>query len=48
VRARIITSPAHAKKLLQAIADNIKKYEDKFGAVRVSSELERKVGFGNA
>lgn len=48
VRARIITSPAHAKKFLQALADNIKKYEDKFGTVRVSSELERKVGFGNA
>ncbi len=48
VRARIITNPAHAKKFLQALADNIKKYEDKFGTVRVSSELERKVGFGNA
>ena len=48
VRARIITSPAHAKKFLQALADNIKKYEDKFGTVRISSELERKVAFGNA
>jgi len=48
VRARVITNPVHAKKFLQALADNIKKYEDKFGAIKVSNELDRKIGFGNA
>ncbi|MDD5686257.1 MAG: DUF3467 domain-containing protein [Elusimicrobia bacterium] len=48
VRARIISSPVHAKRFLQALSENIKKYEDKFGTIKVSSELDRKIGFGNA
>ncbi|MFH1540965.1 MAG: DUF3467 domain-containing protein [Elusimicrobiota bacterium] len=48
VRARIITSPAHAKKFLQALADNIKKYEDKFGAVKISSDIGKGMNFGTA
>ena len=31
VRARIITSPTHFKRLISAMADNLKKYEAKFG-----------------
>ncbi|MFH1379415.1 MAG: DUF3467 domain-containing protein [bacterium] len=31
VRARIITSPQHAKKLLAALTDNINKYQQKYG-----------------
>ena len=31
VRARIITSPKHAKRFLAALADNIQKYEARFG-----------------
>ncbi len=33
VRERIIMAPVHAKKLLQALIDNIRKYEDKFGQI---------------
>ncbi len=33
VRSRIITTPKHAKKLLNALADNIRKYEENFGAI---------------
>ncbi len=33
VRSRIITSPSHAKKILQALDDNIKKYESRFGKI---------------
>jgi hypothetical protein len=37
VFSRIITSPQHAVRFLNALADNIRKYEDKFGPIRDSS-----------
>jgi hypothetical protein len=33
VRARIITTPKHLKRLLHAIQDNLAKYEARFGTV---------------
>lgn len=36
VRSRIITSPKHAKRLLLALDDSLKKYEQRFGPVDVS------------
>ena len=47
VRSRIITSPSHAKKLLLALEDNLKKYEARFGKINVSTpfDQEGKIGF---
>jgi hypothetical protein len=39
VRARIITSPKHAKRLLQALQDNLAKYEAKHGVIQASQQL---------
>jgi hypothetical protein len=36
VRARIITSPRHMKRLLAAMADNVQKYEARFGVIDAS------------
>ncbi len=33
VRARIISSPKHTKRLLQALQENLRRYEDRFGAI---------------
>jgi hypothetical protein len=33
VKSRIILTPSHAKRLLQALNDNIKKYESQFGNI---------------
>lgn len=33
VKSRIILTPAHAKRLLMALKDNIDKFEDNFGEV---------------
>ncbi len=33
VRSRIVTSPLHAKKFLEALKENIAKYESKFGQI---------------
>ena len=33
VRARIITSPRHAKRLLIALEENVRRFEANFGAI---------------
>lgn len=39
VRARIISSPKHTKRLIAALTDNMAKYEKRFGQVDVSGPL---------
>ena len=34
VTARVITSPGHMKRIINALQDNVKKYEDKFGKIK--------------
>ena len=36
VRARVINSPKHMKRLLHALQDNVAKYESQFGKIDVS------------
>ena len=38
VKSRIILTPEHAKRLLQALEDNIQKYEKNFGDIRENSD----------
>lgn len=47
VRSRILTSPGHAKKILAALEDNIRKYESRFGKIQASPEvpIDHKIGF---
>ncbi len=33
VKSRIILTPQHAKRLMKALADNIRRYEKQFGAI---------------
>jgi len=33
VRSRIITSPKHAKRLLEALTENVKRFEEQFGPI---------------
>jgi hypothetical protein len=33
LRARVISSPVHTKRFLTALQENIKRYEDRFGAI---------------
>ncbi|MDR0871860.1 MAG: DUF3467 domain-containing protein [Prevotellaceae bacterium] len=33
VKSRIILTPEHAKRLLQALQDNVVRYENQFGAI---------------
>ncbi|HRF42150.1 MAG TPA: DUF3467 domain-containing protein [Saprospiraceae bacterium] len=36
VKSRIILTPGHAKRLLKALADNVKKYEAQYGPIEDS------------
>jgi hypothetical protein len=38
VRSRVISSPRHTKRLLQALHKNLERYEERFGAIDISSD----------
>ena len=38
VTARVIVSPGHIKRILNALKENVEKYEQKFGALRAAEE----------
>ncbi len=40
VTARVITSPGHIKRLIRALSDNLRLYEQKFGQVHEAAEPE--------
>ncbi|MCI1786109.1 MAG: DUF3467 domain-containing protein [Bacteroidales bacterium] len=39
---RIVMAPEHAKRLLNALADNIAKYENQFGPIDIGESGEQK------
>lgn len=41
VKSRIVLTPEHAKRLLHALQDNIKKYETSFGEVKQADEMPK-------
>ena len=45
VNARVIMSPGHMKRLIAALQDNIKKYENNFGKIEVADEPKTQMGF---
>jgi hypothetical protein len=38
VKSRVVITPEHAKRLLAALQDNIKKYEESFGVIKQHQE----------
>ncbi len=45
--SRIITSPSHAKQIVAALSENLKKYEAQFGALTASEPPVKEFGFGS-
>ena len=41
VKSRVILSPHHAKRLLNALTDNVAKYERQFGEIREPDQRQR-------
>ena len=47
VKSRIVITPEHAKRLLNALNDNIKKYEETFGPIKKTKEAPKfPINFG--
>ncbi len=47
VKSRVVITPEHAKRLLAALQDNIKKYEDTFGPIKKTEETPKfPINFG--
>jgi len=44
VTARVIVSPGHMKRVLEALRDNISKYENTFGIIEIAEEPKGKIG----
>lgn len=45
IYSRIVTTPQHAKMLMNALEDNIKKFESQFGAIKTFGQENRGIGF---
>jgi len=45
VTARVIVSPGHMKRVLEALRDNISKYERAFGTIQIAEPPKGTIGF---
>jgi len=45
VVSKIITSPGHLKRIINAMQENLKKYETSYGEIKESSSPEKIIGF---
>lgn len=43
VKSRIILTPEHAKRLLMALQDNVKKYESQHGTIKMSHQVDPQI-----
>ena len=41
VKSRVVLTPQHAKRLLGALADNVKKYESQFGEIKDAGKQQQ-------
>jgi len=46
VVAKVIASPGHTKRIAAALADNVKKYEERFGEIKTADAPESSHGLG--
>ncbi len=47
VKSRIVITPEHAKRLMRALSDNIRKYEDNFGVIKqADGDMKIPMNFG--
>jgi len=41
LRSRVITSPEHMKRIVKAMQENIRRYEESFGIIEEATDLPR-------
>lgn len=47
VVSKVITNPSHFKRMVMAMQDNIKKYEEAFGPIDADTEIKRNLKIKN-
>ena len=40
--SRIIVTPGHIKRIISALSDNLKRYEEKFGEIKLAEPADHK------
>ncbi len=45
LNSRVVLSPGHFKRMIKAMEENLKKYEEKFGKVTEAEKKENPIGF---
>lgn len=45
ITSRVIVSPGHMKRIIAALQDNLKKYEDQFGSIKPTQGPDHSIGF---
>jgi hypothetical protein len=45
ITSRVIVSPGHMKRILSAMAENLKNYEKQYGLIKASEAPDHKIGF---
>lgn len=48
VHSRIVMTPQNLKALSQALQDNVKKYENQFGEIKIHGKDNKSIGFQTA
>ena len=43
LRSRVITSPEHTKRILRALQENVRRYEETFGVIQEATDLPKVV-----
>ena len=43
LRSRVITTPEHIKRIVVALGENIRRYEEKFGEIKAATDLPKVV-----
>ncbi len=45
VTGKIMTNPGHYKRIVAAMSENLKKYEDNFGEIKEAAAPSKEIGF---
>ena len=41
LRSRVVTSPEHARRILRALQENVRRYEEAFGSIEEATDLPK-------
>jgi len=45
VTGKVISTPGHYKRMIAAMQDNLKKYEEQYGTIQEAKDVNNEIGF---